>query len=76
MVHYWDYLRAAGAVLGTAGAWRFLALPVYRYVAVFSRRTDRRRYALEVLRLARKDAANLPSYVEDPRGIGPGTGAI
>ena len=49
-----------------AGLWRFLSLPVYRLIAVYSRDPDRRRCALEVLRLASPNAASIKSYLDDP----------
>jgi hypothetical protein len=48
--------------LGTT-IFRKLSLPVFRIIAVFSRDDDRRQYALEILRLARRDAASIPSYL-------------
>jgi hypothetical protein len=66
MAPYFEIARWVALMGAGAGIWRFLSLPVYRLIAVYSRDPDRRRYALEVLRLASPYAASIKSYVDDP----------
>ena len=66
MAPYFEIARWVALMGAGAGVWRFLSLPVYRLIAVNSRDPDRRRYALEVLRLASPYAASIKSYVDDP----------
>jgi|HubBroStandDraft_4_1064222.scaffolds.fasta_scaffold06409_4 hypothetical protein len=77
MAPYWECLRWMAFMGASAAIWKYLALPVYRAIAVLSRNEDRRRYALEVLRLARPDASAIPSYLanlgaEQGRPLTPG----
>lgn len=64
---YYECLRWVTFVGASTAMWRFLALPVYRAIAVFSRNPERKLYALEVLRLARPDASSIPSYLAGPK---------
>jgi hypothetical protein len=62
-----EYLRWGVACVTVAlGAWRFMPLGIVRLVAAFTRSETRHRQCMEVLRLARKDAATLPSYIAGP----------
>ena len=45
------------------GGWRYLPLGVVRLVGAFTNDEVRHRRCMEVLRLARRDAAKIPSYV-------------
>ena len=63
MALYWEYLRWGAYVVAALGAWRFVPLAIVRLVAAFTRSETRHRQCMEVLRLARKDAASIPSYV-------------
>lgn len=58
-----EYLRWGAYVAAALGAWRFMPLTVVRLVAAFTRDEARHRRCMEVLRLARRDAASIPSYV-------------
>ena len=70
MAPYWDYVRW-GAYMATAlGAWRLLPLAVVRLVAAFTRDEKRHKQCMEVLRLARRDAANIPPYLSTPSPSG------
>jgi hypothetical protein len=63
MVPHWEYLRwivYMGAALGT---WRYLPLTIVRLVAAFTHNKQRHRQCMEVLRLARRDAGSMPSYL-------------
>jgi hypothetical protein len=60
---YWEYLRWAGYVVAVIGGWRYLPLGVIRLVAAFTHDEQRHRRCMEVLRLARRDASSIPSYV-------------
>lgn len=69
MAAYAEYLRWGVVCVTVAlGAWRFMPLGIVRLVAAFTRSETRHRQCMEVLRLARKDAANLPSYIAGPVG--------
>lgn len=65
MTPYFELIRWVAYVATGAGIWRYLSLPIYRLIAVYSRSPIRRRYALEVLRLARPDAPGIKSYLDD-----------
>ena len=60
---YWEYLRWVAFVGGAVGVWRYLPLTVIRLVAAFTRDERRHKQCMEVLRLARRDASRIPSYV-------------
>jgi hypothetical protein len=63
---YWEYLHwAVYAGVGVA-AWRYLPRTVVYLTAAFTRNEQRQRQCLEVLRLSRKDAAKIPSYLKEP----------
>lgn len=62
-VPYFEYLPWAVYVLGGIGIWRYLPLAVIRLVAAFTRDEQRHRRCVEVLRLARRDASRIPSYL-------------
>jgi hypothetical protein len=67
MTAYAEYLRWGVVCVTVAlGAWRFIPLGIVRLVAAFTRSETRHRQCMEVLRLARKDAASLPSYITGP----------
>ena len=63
MVPYWQYLHWVVYVSAAIGTWRYLPLTLVRLVAAFTHDDQRRRQCLEVIRLSRKDAANIPSYL-------------
>jgi hypothetical protein len=63
MALYWEYLRWSAYVAAAIGAWRYVPLTIVRFVAAFTRNETRHRQCMEVLRLARRDAASIPSYV-------------
>lgn len=63
MALYWEYLRWGAYMAAAVGAWRFAPLTIVRLVAAFTRSEARHRQCMEVLRLARKDAADIPSYI-------------
>jgi hypothetical protein len=57
-----EYLRWGVLLVSALGAWRFLPLAAVRLMAAFTRDEARHRRCMEVLRLARRDAAQIPSY--------------
>jgi hypothetical protein len=65
MAPYWEYVRWAVYVASALGAWRLLPLTVVRLVAAFTRNETRHKQCMEVLRLARRDAARIPSYLPE-----------
>jgi hypothetical protein len=60
---YWEYLRWGVYVSVAFGAWRLLPLAIVRLVAAFTRNEARHKQCMEVLRLARRDAPSIPSYI-------------
>ena len=66
MAAYAEYLRWGAYMVAALGAWRFMPLAIVRLVAAFTRSETRHRQCMEVLRLARRDAERLPSYVSAP----------
>lgn len=73
MAAYMEYLRWGAYVAAAIGAWRFVPLEIVRLVAAFTRNDARHRRCMEVLRLARKDAASIPSYLpaaKQRQGVG------
>jgi hypothetical protein len=61
---YLEYLRWAAYVGGAAmGVWRYLPLTVIRLVAAFTKDECRHKRCMEVLRLSRRDAARIPTYL-------------
>jgi hypothetical protein len=71
MVAYAEYLRWSAYMAAAVGAWRFLPLAIVRLVAAFTSNDTRHRQCMEVLRLARRDAADIPSYVSTMQGDKP-----
>jgi hypothetical protein len=67
MAHCGEYLQWAGYALSAVGTWRFLPLAVVRLTAAFTPNEMRFRQCLEVLRLSRRDAAQIASYVTTQR---------
>jgi hypothetical protein len=65
-----EYLRWGVLLVSALGAWRFLPLAAVRLMAAFTRDDARHWRCMEVLRLARRDAAQIPSYTSplSPRG--------
>jgi hypothetical protein len=63
MAPYWEGLRWVAYMGVGTGVWKYVSLPMFRMVAVFSHNPTRRQHALEVLRLARPDASTIPSYL-------------
>ena len=66
MAAYPEYLRWGVYVVAALGAWRYMPLTVVRLVAAFTRNQTRHKQCMEVLRLARRDAARIPSYLPAP----------
>jgi hypothetical protein len=64
-VPYLDYLQWAGYAVAGVGIWRFLPLAVIRLVAAFTHNEQRHKQCMEVLRLTRRDASSIPTYVSD-----------
>jgi hypothetical protein len=62
---YVEYLKWVGYGLAAIGGWRYLPLVVIRLVAAFTGDEDRHRRCMEVLRLSRRDAARIPSYLPE-----------
>ena len=67
MAAYWEYLRWGMFVAGALGAWRYLPLTIVRLVAAFTRSETRPKQCMEVLRLARRDAAEIPPFTPLPQ---------
>ena len=65
MAPYWEYLRWAAYVATAVSVWRILPLALVRLVAAFTRNEKRHRQCMEVLRLSRRDAAHIPSYLSE-----------
>jgi hypothetical protein len=63
MTHSGEYLQWVAYVLSAVGGLRFLPLAVVRLTAAFTGNEARHRQCLEVIRLARRDAAQIPTYV-------------
>lgn len=63
MAPYWEYLRWGVYVASALSAWRFVPLAFVRLVAALTQDEARHRHCMEVLRLARRDAARIPSYM-------------
>jgi hypothetical protein len=61
----WEYVRWVIYIGGAMGVWRYLPLTVIRLVAAFTKDERRHKQCMEVLRLARRDASHIPSYVVD-----------
>lgn len=68
MAVHWEYLRlAVYTCAASVGMWRYVWLTVVRLMAVFTNSEQRNRQCMEVLRLARRDASAIPSYLPNPR---------
>jgi hypothetical protein len=63
MAAYSEYMKWGMYVMAVLGAWRYMPLTVVRLVAALTRSETRHRQCMEVLRLSRRDAATLPSYL-------------
>lgn len=68
MAHWIYILWAANALVGVA-AWPRATLAIARLVLLKTSDPDRAARAAEILRLARKDAKDLPSYLAPPNGL-------
>jgi hypothetical protein len=64
MPHWLYFLYAANALVG-AFSWKHLPLTVIRLVGALTKDPERSKRCAEMLRLSRKDAKNLPSYLLD-----------
>lgn len=62
MVHYGDYLPWVAYLTSAIAAWRFLPVTIARLVGALTRDETRHRRCMEVLRLARRDAASIQGY--------------
>lgn len=63
MAPHWEYFRWLVYLCAAAGTWRYLPLTIVRLIAAFTRSERRNKQCMEVLRLARRDAARIPSYL-------------
>ncbi len=61
-----EYLRWGAYIVAALGGWRYVPLAIVRLVAAFTRNETRHKQCMEVLRLARRDAARIPSYLAAP----------
>lgn len=85
MWHYAEHWLQAHAAIGLATGGimaflRYLPKPLLELVVMFSKDEDRRLFCLELLRLRRKDAASIASYLPDqadnaPAGSPDGSGS-
>jgi hypothetical protein len=66
MAQHWEYLSWGAYVVAALGAWRYMPLAIVRLVAAFTSDERRHKQCMEVLRLARRDAARIPSYISAP----------
>ena len=66
MAAYAEYLKWGAYIVAALGAWRFMPLAIIRLVAAFTHSEERHRQCMEVLRLARRDADRIPSYISGP----------
>jgi len=65
---HWAYLLSAANGLVGLATWRNLPLTVVRLVGALTKDAERSKRCAEILRLARKDAKDLPSYLlKDPQ---------
>jgi hypothetical protein len=60
---HWVYLFSAANGLVGLVTWRNLPLTIVRLVGALTRDPERSKRCAEILRLARKDAKDLPSYL-------------
>jgi hypothetical protein len=58
---FWVVYVAGGGLI----TWRYAPLTLVRLVGAFTTNPQRHRQCAEILRLARKDAASIPSYVSE-----------
>ena len=63
MATYAEYLRLGAYMAAALGTWRFMPLAIVRLVAAFTRNETRHKQCMEVLRMARRDAARIPPYI-------------
>jgi hypothetical protein len=49
--------------------WKYVPLTVIRLIGALTRNQQRARQCAEILRLARRDAASIPSYLADPATV-------
>jgi hypothetical protein len=71
MAPHWQYLHWVVYVSAVVGAWRYVPLAIVRSVAAFTRDDQRHRQCMEVLRLARKDASSIPTYLTGRKRVAP-----
>jgi hypothetical protein len=64
---HWIYLLAAAGPAGLA-AWRYGPRAIVIVIGALTKDRERSKQCLEVLRLLRTDAKELPSYLVDPPG--------
>jgi hypothetical protein len=72
---HWIYLLSAANALISLFTWRNLPLAIVRLVGALTKDSERSKRCAEILRLARKDAKDLPSYLASPPEPGPATKA-
>lgn len=75
MPHWVFFLSAANALVGVF-TWRNLPLTVVRLVGALTKDPERSKRCAEILRLARKDAKELPSYLDSPGDCQPPATAV
>jgi hypothetical protein len=61
---YWEYAHWVGYVAVGISIWR-LPLGVIRLVVAFTNNRQRHKQCMEVLRLARRDASSIPTYLAE-----------
>jgi hypothetical protein len=66
MAQHWEYLSWGAYVVAALGAWRYMPLAIVRLVGAFTSNEARHKQCMEVLRLARRDAAGIPPYLSAP----------
>jgi hypothetical protein len=69
MPYHFGYLWWVVYVAGGISGWKCVPLMVARLVAALTHDESRARQCLEVVRLSRRDAALIPSYLVSPAKI-------
>jgi hypothetical protein len=65
MAPYWSYLHWVAFGAGGMVAWRYLPLAAARIVAICTHSDQRARRSLEIIRLTRRDAPRIRSYLPE-----------
>ena len=64
--HSQYFFWVADVIGGGLVTWKYMPLTFIRLVGALTKNPQRHRQCAEILRLARKDAASIPSYFVDP----------